>query len=170
MLPWPRALPKSSFKEETRRHSQRQQARLPKKQRRANCSSFLKSNKLTSLGHRRFSFRLPFLNSPRHDGCFFSTERKWLRGNIKKFMMLNRRRNLHHSSHVRLPSVNKSAICFLVPTYLMWIFRSMFFLSNNQSNANLWVLDTCLITGLRPLMIILITASLSSKMYSCALH
>ena len=25
----------------------------------------------------------------------FSTERKWLRGNIEKFMMLNRRRRLH---------------------------------------------------------------------------
>ena len=41
-------------------------------------------------------------------------------------------------------------------------------LSNNQSNATLWVLDTCLIVGLLPLMIILITASLSSKMYSIA--
>ena len=39
-------------------------------------------------------------------------------------------------------------------------------LSNNQSNATLWVLDTCLIVGLRPLSIILITASLSSKMYN----
>ena len=39
-------------------------------------------------------------------------------------------------------------------------------LSNNQSRATLWVLDTCLIVGLRSLMIILTTASLSSKMYS----
>ena len=45
---------------------------------------------------------------------------------------------------------------------------SKLILSNNQSNAILWVLDTCLIIGLRPLMIILITASLSSKMFSCA--
>ena len=37
-------------------------------------------------------------------------------------------------------------------------------LSNNQSSATLWVRDTYLIVGLRPLMIILITASLSSKM------
>ena len=36
-------------------------------------------------------------------------------------------------------------------------------LSNSQSAATLWVLDTCLIVGLLPLMIILITASLSSK-------
>ena len=39
---------------------------------------------------------------------------------------------------------------------------------NNQARATLWVLDTCLIVGLRLLMIILITASLSSKMYSIA--
>ena len=36
-------------------------------------------------------------------------------------------------------------------------------LSKNQSKATLWVLDTCLIVGLRPLINILITASLSSK-------
>ena len=41
-------------------------------------------------------------------------------------------------------------------------------LSNNQSRATLWVQDTCLIVGLRPLRIILITASLSSKMYIIA--
>ena len=32
-------------------------------------------------------------------------------------------------------------------------------LSDNQSNATPWLLDTCLIVGLLPLMIILITAS-----------
>ena len=35
--------------------------------------------------------------------------------------------------------------------------------SNNQSRATLWVLETCLLVGLLPLMIILITASLSSN-------
>ena len=35
-------------------------------------------------------------------------------------------------------------------------------LSNNQSSATLWVLDTCLIVGLLPLIIILITAPSSS--------
>ena len=40
----------------------------------------------------------------------------------------------------------------------------------NQSKATLWVLDTCLIVGLRPLIIILITASLSSKTYNIALE
>ena len=40
--------------------------------------------------------------------------------------------------------------------------------SNNQSRATLWVLETCRIVGLLPFMIILITASLSSKMYNIA--
>ena len=40
-------------------------------------------------------------------------------------------------------------------------------LSNNQSRATRWVRDTCLIVGLLPLMIIFITASLSSNMYNC---
>ena len=35
--------------------------------------------------------------------------------------------------------------------------------SNSQSRATLWVLETCLIVGLLPLIIILITASLSSN-------
>ena len=37
-----------------------------------------------------------------------------------------------------------------------------------QSRATPWVLDTCLIVGLLTLMIISITASLSSKIYSIA--
>ena len=48
-----------------------------------------------------------------------------------------------------------------------WIFRSLI-LSNNQSSGTLWVLGSCLIVELRPLMIILMTTSLSSKMYSKA--
>ena len=40
---------------------------------------------------------------------------------------------------------------------------SKLILSNNLSGATLCILDTCLIVGLRPLMIILITISLSSK-------
>ena len=64
----------------------------------------------------------------------FSTERKWLRENIERSIMLPKQRRLHI-----------------------------------QSNAALWVLGTCLIIGLLPLMIILITASLSSKVYSWAL-
>ena len=59
----------------------------------------------------------------------------------------------------KLPLVSMSARS----TYLMWIFGSKLILSNNQSSATLWDLDTCLIVGLRPLIIILMTASLSSK-------
>ena len=54
----------------------------------------------------------------------------------------------------------------LVSTYLIWIFGSNLILSNNQSSATLWDRDTRLIVGLLPLLIILITASLSSKMYN----
>ena len=77
--------------------------------------------------------------------------------------MLNKRRRWFHSSRVKFPSVSMSASCFLVSTFLIWIFGSRLILSNNQSWATLWVLDTCLIVGLLPSMINLITASLSSK-------
>ena len=40
---------------------------------------------------------------------------------------------------------------------------------NQRTRATLWVRGTCLIVGLRPLIIILITASLSSKTYNRAL-
>ena len=46
---------------------------------------------------------------------------------------------------------------------------SKLILSNNKSSATLRVLDTCLIVTLLPLMIILITASLSSRMYNWGL-
>ena len=39
---------------------------------------------------------------------------------------------------------------------------------NSQSRATLWVLETCLVVGLVPLMIILISTSLSSKIYNKA--
>ena len=52
--------------------------------------------------------------------------------------------------------------------YLIWILGSKLILSNNQSRATLWVLETCLIVGLLPFIIILITASLSSNTYNKA--
>ena len=52
--------------------------------------------------------------------------------------------------------------------YLIWILRPKLIRSINQSRATLWVLETCLIVGLLPLMIILITASLSSNTYNKA--
>ena len=56
-----------------------------------------------------------------------------------------------------------SASWFLVSTSLIWIFESTIILSNIETTAALWVRDTCLIVGLRPSMIILITSSLSSE-------
>ena len=67
-----------------------------------------------------------------------------------------------------LPLVNMSASWFLVSTYLIWILGSKLTLSYNLFKATQWVLDTCLIVELLPFVIILITASLSSKMYNCA--
>ena len=54
-----------------------------------------------------------------------------------------------HSSRVTLPLVNMSASWFWVSTYLIRILGSKLILSNNQSSATLWVLDTCLFVGLR---------------------
>ena len=48
------------------------------------------------------------------------------------------------------------------------VFDLDFVRSNNQSSATLWVLETCLIVGLLPFIIILITASLSSNTYNKA--
>ena len=61
-----------------------------------------------------------------------------------------------------------SASWFLVSMCLIWILESKLIRSNNQSSATLWVLETCLIVGLLPSMIILITASLSSNTYNKA--
>ena len=62
----------------------------------------------------------------------------------------------------------RRASWFLVSMYLIWIFGPMLILSNNQSCATLWILGTCLIVGLLPFTIILITASLSSNTYNKA--
>ena len=81
-----------------------------------------------------------------------------------KWMMLNKWNRLFHSSRVKLPLVNVSTRWCLVSMYLIiWILGCRLILSNNQSRATLWVLDTCLIVGLLPLIIIFLTASLSSK-------
>ena len=98
-----------------------------------------------------------------------SSERKslkWLQENIEKLIMLNKQRRRFHSSREKLCLVRMSATLFLVSTNLIWILGSKLILSNNLSDATLWVLDTCLIVGLRPVIIILIRASLSSKMYN----
>ena len=85
-----------------------------------------------------------------------------------KWLMLNKHKRWFHSSHVKFPFVNMSASWFLVSMYLIWILGSKLILSNNQSRATLCVLETCLIVGLLPFIIILINASLSSKTYNKA--
>ena len=80
-----------------------------------------------------------------------------------KLLILTKRRRLFHSSRVKFPLVSMSASWFLVSMYLIWILGSRLILSNNQSNATLWVRDTCLIVGFLPFVLILITASLSFK-------
>ena len=91
--------------------------------------------------------------------CFptWSLERKslkWLQENIEKLIMLNKQRWWFHSSHEKILLVRKSASWFWVSTHLIWILGSTLILSNNQSRATLWVLDTCLVVGLRPLIIV----------------
>ena len=83
---------------------------------------------------------------------------KWLQENIEMFMILNKRRRWCHSSRVKVPLVKMSACWFRVSTYIIWTFGSMLILSNYQPSATM-----CLIVALVPLLIILITASLSSK-------
>ena len=73
---------------------------------------------------------------------------------FERFMMLNRRKTLFHSSCEKLPLVNMSVIWFLMSTYLIWILESKLIQSNDQSNATRCVLDTCLKVGLLPLIII----------------
>ena len=101
--------------------------------------------------------------------CFRFGTKKWLHVNVVLLMTLNRCNRWFPSSHVKSPFVKMSASWLFGSTYLIWIFGSKLIMSNNQSNAPLCVLDTCLIVGLLALMIIFITASLSSKMYSCDL-
>ena len=85
-----------------------------------------------------------------------------------KLLMLNKQKRWFHSSHVKFPFVSMSASWFLVSMYLIWILGSRLIPSNNQSRATLRVLETCLIVGLLPFVIILITASLSSNAYNKA--
>ena len=110
---------------------------------------------------------LPFLNPPQQCVHLFNWKKMAARKQ-RKFMVLNRRRRLHLSLRMKLPLVSKSAKCFWCQQIWFGFFGSKFILPNNQPNATLWLRDTCVIVGILPLMIILITASLSSKMYNCA--
>ena len=77
----------------------------------------------------------------------------WLQEKSEKSMMFNKRGWWFNSSRVKLPLVNMSASWILVSTYLIRILGSESILLNNKSSATLWVLDTCLMVGLLPLMI-----------------
>ena len=92
----------------------------------------------------------------------------WVQLGELKRLMLKRHRRWFHSSRVKFPVVKMSASWFLERTHSIWILEFKLILSNNQSRATLWNLETCLIGGLMSLMIILITASLTSKMYNIA--
>ena len=67
-----------------------------------------------------------------------------------------------HLSQENEPWFRTSEICFVVLTWLIRVPGSKLIRSNNQSKSTRWVLETCLEVGLR--MVILITASLSTKM------
>ena len=86
-----------------------------------------------------------------------------------KWLILNKHNKWFHSSRVKFPLVSMFASWFLVSKYLILILGSKLIRSNSQSSATLWILETCVIVGLLLLMIILITASLSSSTYNKAL-
>jgi hypothetical protein len=73
-----------------------------------------------------------------------------------------------HCGPVNDPFVRRSAIWFLVPTNLMAIPVSFLKHSDTKSRSTRWVLPTYLKFVLRPLMVILITASLSSMINNLA--
>ena len=106
------------------------------------------------------------LSSPASSGVLFDIASRLLME--LKWLMVNKHKRWFHSSRVKFPFVNMSASWFLVSMCLIWILGSKLILSNNQSRAILWILETCLIVGLLPFMIILITASLSSNTYNKA--
>ena len=87
-----------------------------------------------------------------------------------KWLMMNKWKKLFHWSRVKLLLVTMSASWWLLSMYLIWILESRLIRSNNQSSATLWVLDTCFIVGFQPLIIILITAWLSSQTNNIALE
>ena len=83
----------------------------------------------------------------------FPFERKWLQENIERFMIFNKRRGWSHSSRVKFLWLPWLRVVFWRHNirFGSWV---KLFLSIDQSSATLWLLDTCLIVGLRPLMII----------------
>ena len=74
----------------------------------------------------------------------------WEQQSKLKWLMLNRWRRLFCSSRVKFRFLHMSASWCFVTTYSIWISGTRLILSNNQSRATQWVLDACLIVGLRP--------------------
>ena len=75
-----------------------------------------------------------------------------------------------HSSRVKLPLVHLSASWFLVSTYLIWILGVRIDSVEQPINSNsVASRHVSHLFGLLPFMIILITASLSSKAYNWGL-
>ena len=116
--------------------------------------------------HRETKFVIGFdfavtLSSPASSCVLFDITSRLL-------MELKWHKRWFHSSREKFPFLSMSASWFWVSMYLIWILGSKLILSNNQSRATLWVLETCLIVGLLLFMIISFTASLSSNIYNKA--
>ena len=88
---------------------------------------------------------------------------RWLQEHTGQFKMWNKRWRWFHSSRVKFPVVSMSASWFWCQHKRFGSWCPKLVLSNNLVHATLWVLETCLIVGPLPLMIIFITASLSWK-------
>ena len=69
-----------------------------------------------------------------------------------KWLILNKLQQMIPLITCEISFVSMSASWFLVSMYLIWILESRLIRSNNQSRATLWVLETCLIVGLLPLI------------------
>ena len=106
------------------------------------------ANKVKSFPEIFSTFQIAFLR--KENGC-----KSGYKKNVVSFMIVQRCNKWCHSSRVKLPFVKMSASWFVDSTYLIWTVGSRLILSNNQSRANRWVRDTCLIVGLPPLMIYL---------------
>ena len=122
--------------------------------------------------HRETKFIIGFdfavtLSSPASSFCVLF-DITWEQVVELKWLMINKHNKWFQSSRLKFPLVSMSASGFLVSMFLIWIFGSKLIRSNNQSSATLWVLETCLIVGLLPFIVILITASLSSNTYNKA--
>ncbi len=83
--------------------------------------------------------------------------------------ILHKKATCCHCGIVNMPLVNISATCSFVLMYLILTPGSSLSASNNQSKSILWVRGTFRSLLVHPFIIILITASLSSKHINLAL-